>query len=221
MSSKDLHKPSAYGASKTALLLLDYQNVLVNMIQDPETKQKLIESVKALMAAARKNNVAIVHCLIDTQVDPPATNKTMETWESVHKPMLSAIPDAGAEYSEFAATAATTTTTTPGDGSNSGQGHESISLRAPGYRSVLVAKGILPLLREQLGVGHLVLGGIATSGAILGTASHATDLDFVVTIVEDACWDPSQAVHRTLIDTVLPVLAYVLTVEEAVAHWTE
>lgn len=46
MSANDPYKPSSYPPSKTALLLLDYQNVLVNMIQDPAMKGKVIESAK-------------------------------------------------------------------------------------------------------------------------------------------------------------------------------
>ncbi|KAK7958660.1 hypothetical protein PG996_009908 [Apiospora saccharicola] len=32
-------------------------------------------------------------------------------------------------------------------------------------------------------------------------------LDFMVTVVEDACWDSNQEVHRALMDTVLPTQA--------------
>ncbi|RYP25583.1 hypothetical protein DL768_011460 [Monosporascus sp. mg162] len=209
MSSNGPSKPSSYPPSKTALLLLDYQNVLVNMIQDSERKEKLVESAKTLLATARKNHVAIVHCLMDTNKDPPVTSKVTEQWLSVHKPALSANPILAAEYSDLAIV-----------GLAPEGGHESTSLRPPGYRSALVAEGILPLLREELGVTHLILGGIATSGAVLGTATHATDLDFVVTVVEDACWDPNQQVHRALIDTVIPTLAWVSEVQETVGHMT-
>ncbi|RYP09151.1 hypothetical protein DL765_008542 [Monosporascus sp. GIB2] len=209
MSSNDPCKPSSYPPSKTALLLLDYQNVLVNMIQDSERKEKLVKAAKTLLATARKNNVAIVHCLMDTNKDPPANSKVTEQYLSVHKPALSAHPILSAECSDLAIV-----------GRTSEGGHESTSFRPPGYRSALVAEGILPLLREELGVTHLILGGIATSGAVLGTATHATDLDFVVTVVEDACWDPNEQVHRALIDTVIPTLAWVSGVEEAVGNMT-
>lgn len=62
--------------------------------------------------------------------------------------------------------------------------------------------------------------GIKTSGSVLGTAMHATDLDFIVTMVEDACWDLDEQVHRALLSQVLPVLAWVSTVKEAVAYMT-
>ncbi|KAK8073946.1 hypothetical protein PG994_004845 [Apiospora phragmitis] len=164
------------------------------MIKDEAKKEKLIGSVKTLLEAARKNNATIVHCLINTAQDPPVANKAREHWYTVHKPMLESMPNMGAEYDEIA----------PKKAARGGGGHESVSLRAPGYRSVLVAEGIVPLLRETPGIKHLILGGIATSGAVLGTATHGTDLDFVVTVVGDACWDPNQEVHNALINTVIP-----------------
>lgn len=206
MASCSAFQPEAYPGSKTALLLLDYQNILINMIQDPEKKQKLIDSVRSLLKTARGNKIAIVHCVMDTNTDPPPTNKISEQWATVHKPVFSGMPELGAEYSEFISEP------------TSHGGHETTSFRTPGYRSALVGKGLLPLLREELHIEHLVLGGIATSGAILGTASHASDLDFVVSVVEDACWDPNDQVHRALIDTVLPTLAWICTVDEAVAR---
>ncbi|RYP56100.1 hypothetical protein DL771_012163 [Monosporascus sp. 5C6A] len=208
MATKDPWKPSSYSPSKTALLLLDYENAHIDMIQDPKRKETLIDSAKKLLFTARKNNVAVVHCLMDTATDPPTTSKGTEKWFSMIKPALSAMPEMAAEYSDFAITAADLPS----------GGRESTSFRTPGYLSALVAEGILPLLREKLGVGHLIMGGITTSGPVLGTAMHATDLDFVVTVVEDASWDPDEQVHRALIDTVIPTLAWVSSVEEAVGY---
>lgn len=208
MNSYDASKPEGYPPSKTALLLLDYQNVLVNMIQDPEKKQKLVDSAKTLLETAREQKVATIHCTMDIGLDPPPTNKVSEAWHTQHKPAFSAMPGIGAEYAQLAPTSATV------------GGHESISLRPPGYRSALVADGLLETLQQDLGMKHLIIGGIATSGAVLGTAAHATDLDFVVTVVEDACWDPNEQVHRALIDKVIPTLAWVSSVDGAVARLT-
>ncbi|KAK8028478.1 Isochorismatase hydrolase [Apiospora marii] len=209
MSATNAYKPSAYPPSETALLLLDCQNVLVNMIQDPAQKEKFINSTKTLLDAARKNNVTIVHCLIDTTQDPPPANKATEHWATVHKPLLASMPDSGAEYADLS----------PKTGDGGGNSKETVSTRPPGYKSVLVADGLVPLLRDSH-IKHLVLGGIATSGAVLGTVTHGTDLDFVVTAVEDACWDPNQVVHRALMDTVSPTQAWVAGVDEAVGYFS-
>ncbi|KAI2615368.1 Isochorismatase hydrolase [Hypoxylon sp. NC1633] len=206
MPGKDLYEPSAYPPSQTALMFLDYQNILVSMVPSP-TKETLVKAAESLLAAARKNNVAILHCITDTDSEPVATNKVAATWDTQFKPVFSANPQLGAEFAAFAPTKHSTS-------------RETVHLRIPGSRSVLAGERVVPYLREELGVTHLILAGIATSGAIMGTMSHGTDINFVVTVVADACWDPNAQVHRDLIDTVIPSLAWVSSVEQAVGYMT-
>ncbi|GAP91998.1 putative isochorismatase hydrolase protein [Rosellinia necatrix] len=201
----NLYDPSAYPPSQTALLFLDYQNILMDMVPSP-VNETLVNAGIALLAAARQNNVAILHCIMDTTLDPAPTNKVTTTWASQFKPVFSANPQLGAEYAPFARTANSTSS-------------ETVFKRSPGIRSGLESE-VVSYLRNQLGVKHLILGGIATSGAIMGTMSHATDINFVVTVVEDACWDPNEQVHSDLINTVIPSLAWVSSVEEAVGYMT-
>lgn len=199
--------PSHYPPHQTALLLLDYQIILTNMISDEDTRQSLIKSAKALLSTAREARIPIIHCLADTKLDPPQTGKIYEDWITIHKPNFEAMPSLATEHAELAPI------NSPGP-----HGHESISLRPPGYRSALIVKDLVSLLREDLGVTHLILGGIATSGAVLGTATHGTDLDFVVTVVEEAVWDPNEQVHRGLLNVVFPNLAWVSSTEEALKY---
>ncbi|KAI1857361.1 uncharacterized protein JN550_013241 [Neoarthrinium moseri] len=133
-SAQDLWEPSSYVLSKTALLLIDYKKAHIDRIEDPKKRDRVVISTKKLLETARENNIAIVHCLMDTI--------------TFH--------------------------------------------RNPGYKSILVTEGILPLLREKLGVEYLGISGITTSGPVLSNAMHATDLDFVVTVVEEATWDPNE-----------------------------
>jgi nicotinamidase-related amidase len=49
----------------------------------------------------------------------------------------------------------------------------------------------------------LVLTGIATSGVVLSTARAAADKDFRLVVVEDACADADEEVHRVLTTKVL------------------
>lgn len=68
-----------------------------------------------------------------------------------------------------------------------------------------------------LGRSHLLLAGLVTRGAILSTACHAADLDYQVTVVGDACFDPDPDVHRVLLGSVLPMRAAVMSVAEVAA----
>ncbi|MCA1223766.1 cysteine hydrolase family protein, partial [Streptomyces sp. 8L] len=52
-------------------------------------------------------------------------------------------------------------------------------------------------------IDHLVLAGIATGGIVLSTALQAFDLDYRITVLSDACADPSPALHDSLITDIL------------------
>jgi nicotinamidase-related amidase len=72
----------------------------------------------------------------------------------------------------------------------------------------------LAVLLRGLSCDGLVLAGLITSGAVLSTACHAADLDHRVTVLSDACHDPTESVHRALLEHVLPMRADVLSVED-------
>lgn len=65
-----------------------------------------------------------------------------------------------------------------------------------------------------LRVSRLVLAGLGTSGAVLSTLTHASDADFEVTVLSDACSDSDQETHDVLIQKVFPAYAEVTTVAE-------
>ncbi|MEU8626362.1 cysteine hydrolase [Streptomyces sp. NPDC048669] len=63
-------------------------------------------------------------------------------------------------------------------------------------------------------IGHLVLAGIPTGGIVLSTALQAADLDYRVTVLSDACADPSPALHHALVNDLLARRCEVATVAE-------
>lgn len=66
-------------------------------------------------------------------------------------------------------------------------------------------------------ISHLVLAGIATSGIVLSTALQATDLDYRVTVLSDACADRNLVLHDMLMAEVFGRRGEVLTTSE----WAE
>lgn len=72
----------------------------------------------------------------------------------------------------------------------------------------------------SLGLSHLVLAGVATSGAVLSTVRDAADRDFALTVLSDACLDRDEKVHRVLCERVFPTQAAVSTVQDWVAAVT-
>jgi nicotinamidase-related amidase len=51
---------------------------------------------------------------------------------------------------------------------------------------------------ESRGIERVVVCGISTTGAILGTCLEAADRDFHVTVVQDACYVKDAAAHQLL-----------------------
>jgi nicotinamidase-related amidase len=68
------------------------------------------------------------------------------------------------------------------------------------------------LLRAQK-IENLVLAGIATSGVVLSTLRQAADLDFGLTVLEDACADSDVAVHQFLNEKIFPRMALVTSTD--------
>ncbi|WP_236652337.1 cysteine hydrolase family protein [Streptacidiphilus neutrinimicus] len=66
-------------------------------------------------------------------------------------------------------------------------------------------------------IDHLVLAGIATGGIVLSTALQAADLDYRLTVLSDACADPSPELHHTLLNKVLARRGEVVSTSE----WAE
>lgn len=166
-------------------------------------RRNLIDSPKQLLATARKYKVPIIHCTVDIDLDPAPTTKIYEDWFSVNKPAFVSQPELFEEYPDLEPTR------------NSTGGYETVSLRVAGSRSAFINKELLPLIRENLGVTSLIIGGIATRGAVIGIALQGIDENLIVTFVKDTVWDPNQQVHKDILDVVLPSSAYVVSTIEA------
>jgi nicotinamidase-related amidase len=75
----------------------------------------------------------------------------------------------------------------------------------------------LEVVLRSLGVDHLVLTGIATSGVVLSTLREAADRDYGLTVLADACADGDAEVHRVLTQKVFGRQADVVTVADWVS----
>lgn len=72
----------------------------------------------------------------------------------------------------------------------------------------------LDVVLRSLGIHHLVLTGVATSGVVLSTLREAADKDFQITVLEDCCGDRDEEVHRVLTTKFFPHQAEVMSVKE-------
>jgi nicotinamidase-related amidase len=72
----------------------------------------------------------------------------------------------------------------------------------------------LDLVLRALGIQHLVLTGISTSGVVLSTLREATDKDYRLTVLADCCADADEEVYRVLTSKIFPRHADVLMVDD-------
>lgn len=72
----------------------------------------------------------------------------------------------------------------------------------------------LAILLATQGITHLVMSGVATSGAVLTSVRDSADRDFALTVLSDACADPDRQTHEFLMTKIVPKQANVMTVDE-------
>jgi nicotinamidase-related amidase len=72
----------------------------------------------------------------------------------------------------------------------------------------------LDVLLRGANADAIVLVGLSTSGVVLSTLRQAADLDYRLTVLSDACADPDPEVHRVLTEKVFPRQALVTTTDE-------
>jgi len=90
--------------------------------------------------------------------------------------------------------------------------------RPPGKVSGMKSDGLTQILQEK-GIKSLIMAGISTSNCVLSTARAASDDEFVVTVIEDACCDPIEGLHESMMKHLLPSGSNVITSEEWIGFW--
>ncbi|KAF2162474.1 hypothetical protein M409DRAFT_58235 [Zasmidium cellare ATCC 36951] len=193
---KDKSSPAYYGPSQTALLLLDFHSFLVEKALPEDAGQAVVEIAVKLRDWAKSKGILVIHGLVDAKGTPFATCKDQVVFANVQKMMSET--DGGDEPAAL----------TEGVDED-----EPTFFRLPGYVSALRSPG-LPQFLMTKGITSLMICGISTSGCVLRTSMAATDLEFVVTVIEDACADPHQEVHDMLVKKVMPNRGYVANAAE-------
>ncbi|KAI4730260.1 hypothetical protein E4T49_01720 [Aureobasidium sp. EXF-10728] len=188
-SNSDHYKPS-----QTALLLLDFHSLFVEKAGGPGAPAALATAVE-LRTWAKSQGIMVIHALLQIDKPPYPTCKGADRLSAVLSTMKSS---GGQEPEELLR--------------NYDDGDITFT-RTPGHVSALKSPGLQDYLKEK-GIKSLVLTGLSTSGCVLRTAVPATDDEYVVTIISDACADADQDLHNVLLQKVLTSRAYVTTAVE-------
>jgi len=179
--------------AKTALLLMDLQNVIVDRFNDDPD---FISRLQQVTATARKASMPIIYVVVRFREHYPEVsprNKVFGALKSGDFPLHEGNPAADV-HSAFAPQ--------PGD--------IIVTKRRVGAFS---GSDLEVVLRSQ-GIDRLILTGLSTSGVVLSTLRAAADMDYEITVLSDCCGDKDQEVHRVLMEKVFPTQSAVMTAKE-------
>lgn len=196
------YSPLSVPASQTAVLLLDYQNFICGRIPNEEIRARVLGAAASVRAWANSQGIPVYHCLIDLSQEPVPTSKLAARWPMM-KGMVQSNPGAG----EIAASL------TPNEAAA-----EKVTHRRLGFYSALSSPDLAEDLKAN-NIKSLIVCGISTGVVVLSTVRAANEMGYHVTVVKDACIDPSEELHQTLTSAVLPTSAHVASSEEIIEAW--
>ncbi|KAI9711525.1 MAG: hypothetical protein M1820_002089 [Bogoriella megaspora] len=166
--------------SRTALFLLDLQVMYAKMGPSIDALMKHTASV---IEVARSSGITIAHCRVaftDSEVGTvPDTNPTFSPikYDSAR----------AAAFNVDSPEAAFHPAVAPKDGD--------IVVRKHRVGPFFNAPQDVHSIFKERGIDTLVLGGVATGGAVAATVVQASDLDYRLFVLEDLCADPDQETH--------------------------
>ncbi len=176
---------------RTALLVMDVQDGIVQRLGDPQ----MLERTVAAVAAARALGVRVIYVQVGFRAGYPEVSARNRAFSGL------------AESGQFVeGEVSIHESVAPLDG-------ETVVTKR--RVSAFTGSDLEVVLRAGQ-IESLVLTGIATSGVVLSTLRQAADLDFDLIVLSDACADRDDDVHRVLTEKVFPRQAAVMTV----ADWT-
>jgi nicotinamidase-related amidase len=191
--------------TKTALLLLDLQNEMV----DPAGKigggglakiaaeRRVLANAATALAAARKRGLVVAHIRLGFRADYA---DCLSVAPRIAKLKASGAAIAGTWGCDFPA-AITPLASEP--------------VFTKQCVNPFFNTGLMAWLLHQ-GVTDLVIGGVVTNLVVEATARAADDAGFAVTVLEDCCAAPNPAWHQFAIENMLPVFAKIATVADFV-----
>lgn len=182
----DTSSPYAYQPSETALLLLDWYSLFVEIAAGPRAAAAR-DTTFQFRKWAKSQGITVIHCLIDANGTLGPICKDKKRYEDFLELMKASTEPEPTELRDEL---------------------EMYFQRAPAHLSALKSPGLLEHLKDQ-GIKSLVLTGLSTSGCVLRTALTTTDAEFVTTVIRDACADADEESHRVILDKIVPRRAHV------------
>lgn len=180
----------------TVLLVQDIQNGIVSRLASDESANEYLQKLAETVQAARQSGIRIIYVVVQFRPGYPEIHPL----NAMFGPIAAAGGDA---FTKGHPSSEIHPLLTPKEGD--------ISVVKKRFSSF--SGSDLDLVLRGLGVSHLVLTGLSTSGVVLSTVRQAADLDYKITVLEDMCADGDEEVHEVLMRKVFPRQAEVITAE--------
>ena len=181
--------------NNTVFLTLDFQNGIFAMCQE---SQSAVAKAAQAVEFAREKGFHLIHVGIGFSEGHPEIPDTQPVFIRAKKNNLFVKGTPSAEFLPAIAKAG-----------------EQIVYK---QRVSAFTENHLDLMLRSQGIEHLVLFGLTTSGIVLSTIRRASDLDYRCIVLEDACYDHDEEVHRVLTQKVFSKQGEVTTVDAFVAE---
>jgi nicotinamidase-related amidase len=178
--------------SNTALLVMDMQVGVLGMLPDAAA---IIGKVAGAIAHARAKKIPVIYVTVGFRQGAPEINPNNKSFSAAKTHFE------GIDMAAFMKVH---------DDLAPQQGEITVAKR----RVSAFAGSDLEVILRSLGIQHMILIGIATSGVVLSTLREAADKDYQLTVLADCCADGDDEVHRVLTTKVFPRQADVLSLEE-------
>ena len=177
---------------RTALLVMDMQLGILSRYPQAAT---VLGNISKAIEYARKKEITVIYVVVGFRKGMPEVGNTNKTFSATKEragnadvsEMMKIHPDLAPLENDIIITKSRYSAFTGSD---------------------------LDLILRSSNIQHLVLTGIATSGVVLSTLREASDKDYVLTVLSDACMDSDEEVHNVLTTKVFPTQADVISVEE-------
>jgi nicotinamidase-related amidase len=180
----------------TAVLVMDYQNDIVNMMPE-KARGPLLDKASEAVKAARQAGLPIIYVVVRFREGYPEVSQQNRRFAGLKESGRFREGSPGAEVHPRLAPQ-------PGD--------VVVTKRRVGAFSTTDLEVVL----RAHNINTLVMFGIATSGVVLSTVRWAADMDYQLVVVSDASADMDSEVHRVLTQKVFPTQATVVTTESLV-----
>jgi nicotinamidase-related amidase len=175
--------PLTIDRDHTAVLIMDYQNDIVNGVAS--SQPQLLDRAAAVLSGARLAGLPVIYVVVRFRPGYPEISDRNKIFRSLKEAGRLGEGTPGTEIHVRVAP----------------QPHEVIvTKRRVGAFSTTDMESVL----RAKNVTSLVLLGIATSGVVLSTIRWAADADYEIMVLEDCCADGDEEVHRVLTQKVFP-----------------